>query len=347
MERSISAFFVGSASSFHEMIVLIALLLYSFVGAVAAEDIPALREIPATVAAAHPELTQQRTTLLQDRGVLRTRTQMHNGECRNVESGTPEDTRCSSALATLTTDVERHIQASSRFNKVVVLQTGIDDTRARIKDDQNQLQRLGIPVVADAFETWAALGEGQKRALEESTIMSAISLGVNFLKEGSRTVKSLNPPKANALIKQLTEAGVTDPFLERGIREVAMTSGKPEMAKNVEAVAERIEKLRKGYAVGQVAATEGSSARETQLKALAAVLGTFLESPGARVAEASSEFFVTYYYAEKARGVIEPDLKRIIELPDQQLENVKRLSSKMRKDVEHLNQLKQNLRSLP
>jgi tetratricopeptide (TPR) repeat protein len=104
---------------------LFAAIAFLFAASAGAADIPPLAEIEPALAAAHPDLVKQRAALRKERDAMRDATRRHNQACSQVEPGSAADARCSKALATLTSQVDRHIQASNTYNdqhRIAVLQ---------------------------------------------------------------------------------------------------------------------------------------------------------------------------------------------------------------------------------
>lgn len=79
-------------------------------------DIPPLGVIPVAVAEANPSLVTQRAALQTERNGLRARKNSHNGVCSEVNESDPKLESCTQELQILTQDVERHVEASNRFN---------------------------------------------------------------------------------------------------------------------------------------------------------------------------------------------------------------------------------------
>jgi hypothetical protein len=84
-----------------------------------AGQIPALLDLSPGVAAAHPELVQERATLVAERQVLRSRTGTQNAQCSSVEEGSALEATCRESLSRLNTDVSAHIAKSNSFNAAV------------------------------------------------------------------------------------------------------------------------------------------------------------------------------------------------------------------------------------
>jgi len=81
-----------------------------------ARELPLFLDIPAALAATHPDLVTRRANLVQARDALRNRTANHNAECDNVEVGSAQESSCIAARATLAADIDRHAEASDAFN---------------------------------------------------------------------------------------------------------------------------------------------------------------------------------------------------------------------------------------
>jgi hypothetical protein len=216
------------------------------------------------------------------------------------------------------------------------LREAIDHSRARIKEDQKSFQRLGFATVSDAFETWGSLADDERRELWKGTILSALTLGLQAIEMASRPIGSFTFRQANSLITRFRAKRISEPFLEQGIRKVAMTSGKPEMMRNVRHLADAIDQ-----GLGTSGALVGLS--NGQLEALATLPAVFLKSAEAKAAEALGETIVDFVFAQKAFGVIEPDLNRVLDLADRELSDVHRLSVSIKADINRLNDSKQRL----
>ncbi len=81
-----------------------------------AGDIPGLSVMQPEIAATHQELVTQREALLKERKALLDRTNRHNTLCETVEVGSAADASCTKAYATLEMAINKHVQASERYN---------------------------------------------------------------------------------------------------------------------------------------------------------------------------------------------------------------------------------------
>lgn len=117
--RAILKSLIVSPAGLLALIVALAASLLS--GHAFAVDIPPLGVIPAAVAEANPSLVTQRDALQIERNELRTRTQSHNSVCSEVSESDPTYAGCTQELQSLTKDVERHVEASNRFNAALAM----------------------------------------------------------------------------------------------------------------------------------------------------------------------------------------------------------------------------------
>jgi hypothetical protein len=86
---------------------------------VQATKIPALPEVPSSIAASRPALVTKRDALLAERKALYERTADHNKLCSAVEVGSAAEASCTSAYVPLEKTIMRHIAASEEFIAVV------------------------------------------------------------------------------------------------------------------------------------------------------------------------------------------------------------------------------------
>ncbi len=105
---------IGSPAGLLALMVALAAVLLS--GHAVALDIPPLGVISSATVDTNPALVTQRSALQAERNELRTRTQAHNSVCNEISERDPKLASCTQELQTLTQDVERHIDASKRFN---------------------------------------------------------------------------------------------------------------------------------------------------------------------------------------------------------------------------------------
>lgn len=92
-------------------------LLFLIAGSAVAQEIPALSVIQPEIAAANPQLVNQREALLKERKTLLDRTNRHNETCSAVEAGSAADASCTKAYGALSAAIKSHIQASHQYNE--------------------------------------------------------------------------------------------------------------------------------------------------------------------------------------------------------------------------------------
>ncbi len=142
------------------------LFVLLFTGVASAAEIPALPNVSAAVAAAHPDLAAWRTSLVNERSVLRSQTKSHNSVCDAVEEGSAADASCTHALTVLSAKIARHVEASWKFiekhlidsiNLMAKSRRGwSDDELARLDAALNKLKPDGDPNVTniEIRQTW-------------------------------------------------------------------------------------------------------------------------------------------------------------------------------------------------
>ena len=93
-----------------------AAVLQGLAGSASAQQIPALVALPATVAAANPDLVGRRAALKQERARLHGKIESLNARCDAVEEGSAAEASCKSDQAVLLSALNSHIQQSTDFN---------------------------------------------------------------------------------------------------------------------------------------------------------------------------------------------------------------------------------------
>jgi hypothetical protein len=94
------------------------------VPAASSRRIPALPEVPAAVAAAHPEFAARRAALVRERAAFHARVGEQYARCKSVEVGSPQDESCIRQRQALEVELDRHIARSNRFIAALHAVTG-------------------------------------------------------------------------------------------------------------------------------------------------------------------------------------------------------------------------------
>lgn len=84
-----------------------------------AQQIPALAELPASVATSNPDLVSRRAALTQEREALHGKIDGLNARCIAVAKGSAAETLCHGDQTTLLASLNSHIQRSNDFNAAV------------------------------------------------------------------------------------------------------------------------------------------------------------------------------------------------------------------------------------
>src|SRR5215472_9547224 len=82
----------------------------------AAQEVPALEEIPADVAQARPDLAADRASLVSERANLRSRWDEQREKCKNVMENTDLWNTCIQLRGELQAALKAHIARSKAFN---------------------------------------------------------------------------------------------------------------------------------------------------------------------------------------------------------------------------------------
>lgn len=85
----------------------------------AQENIPAIQELPARVAAGRPDLVARRAALLSERQALHAKKDSYNAACSAVEEGSAREASCRGAGAALRAEIKAHVRQSVDFNVTV------------------------------------------------------------------------------------------------------------------------------------------------------------------------------------------------------------------------------------
>ena len=152
----------------------------------AAAQIPALLNLSPGVTAAHPELVQERATLVADRQVLRSRTGTQNAQCSSVTEGSALEATCRNSLSRLNADVSAHIAKSNSFNaavrqaesdlapadnsnpscgQVASLQSQFSELNRRIGVDRQVVRNFGFDETSEQIEYWGGFARAAAGAI--------------------------------------------------------------------------------------------------------------------------------------------------------------------------------------
>ena len=146
----------------------------------------------------------------------------------------------------------------------------------------------GFAKTVDDINEWQKLDQKARTAKMYDTL----GLLLASAQSGSAVVGSLTPPQANTAISRLRAAGINSASLNRAIRKLAGTAGKPPVAEDIN-----------NFLIGLTVTKDASSlvdspvTRESKLTALSAVLGYFEADPTLGLLAADLTFTTSSMYA--------------------------------------------------
>lgn len=322
--------------------------------AIASESIPFLRPVPASLAPdVRQHLTDERAALSEVFRRLKSDVDTFKKACANVEDGTAADAKCASEDAGLEARRSEYIKHAKAYNTetTTALEARIASLTGAIHRDEQAIRNLRVGKSGAQFTDWVEISSDAQKERDEQfkealhgageQILEAAS--ANALEHGLDRVASLNPPKANRLISELRNAGVTDPYVEELLRSIASTPGKPQKVRSAQALIHRLEQMHHVWNLEDMSDTSDSA----KWRAGAEVLGIFVDDPRMRLIgmltldTVRASFYSVHnnIVRQVALSQIE-DLTRLTEL---QLQDLKILSAKLQNDVKALHDAKREL----
>ena len=190
---------------------------------------------------------QQRAKLLDERNKLEQEIQSQRSQCEHVEVGTAQWEFCNKWRSKLGNEYDDYSNSVKNFNQDLIRGTEVlvRDLHDRVKIEVKSLKDLNLEKRAEDlskdFEEWGKLADETKVEWEREILKTLLGLAKQAVevlaiesmvwgtKAGTKVITSLNPPEANRWITWLKSVGLNDPQLFDAIRQVAYTSGKPEM----------------------------------------------------------------------------------------------------------------------
>jgi hypothetical protein len=334
---------------------LLACMCLLVAGAAAADEpIPSLRSVPASLAAdARARLAGERSKLSDAFDALNQDVGRFEARCRGVATGTPDDAQCQTDDTTLEGRRSEYISEANAYNSEVLaaLNARVDTLAQAIKHDQQAIRNLGAGRNAGEYDDWVGMSadaekerdEQCKEALREAGKEVLEAAFKNALEHGLDKIGSFNPPKANALITRMRNAGFHSPFIEAQLRKVAYTAGKPEMREDAKALIEMLEKSKDAWDLDDL--TDASDSKKWE--AGASVLGLFVEDKRLELIGKLTlqEVRASFYSVNNniVRRLAMSEVDDLTRLNEMQLQNLKILSAKLTSDVKLLRQARSDL----
>jgi len=303
---------------------------------------------PALLERQFVELGKRRETLVEQFKSVNSQRLKFNDGCRKVKkSDVPKVQQCRQDEPVIRRAMRAYGAALKKWEKdvdhaemVAKLEQDIDRLSERIKSHQQAIRNLGFPTSVQQFKEWHDLSEAAKEDFKKAAISAVFAEGFIAAQSTLKVVKSLNPPKANTLVRELKEAGINSPELFKLIRKVALVKGKPEMAKDIKPVLKRSSEL------VDIALLDKGPTMEAKLRGLATLLSWFVEAPVLNKFLARGDFAVTTVYSFYTIHEVGIGVAQLTKITEQQLEGLEGIVALMKKDMKSLKDSQEKLRIL-
>ena len=294
------------------------------------------------------ELAEGRVTLVEQFKSVNSQRLEFNGRCLKVKKSlTSRVQECRQdelgirrAMRAYAVGLRDWEQAVDRAVAEAKLEQEIDRFAGKIKGHQQAIRNIGLPTSAQQFEEWHDLSSDAKDDFQTAALSAVFAEGLIAAQSTLKVVKSLNPPKANTLVRELKESGINSPQLFKLIREVALVKGKPEHAKIIKPLLKRSREL------VDLAMLDKKTTREAKLRGLATLLGWMVENPVLNKFLARADFGVTAIYSFYTIQKVGTGVKQLSKITQQQLDGLERIVGMMKKDMKALKASKEKLRIL-
>jgi hypothetical protein len=215
-----------------------------------AQEIPALTDLPASVAAANPDLVSRRALLAQERVTLHGRIDNLNAQCAAVKEGSTAEASCKRDQVALLSALDSHIQQSKDFDAAAhaAIQTPIvpnlaNDPNAallsagqlRLVDSRIANLQRAIALLGDSNSEWARERRHVLEDMHEDTINASME-GVDLLTLGlaqcAKVVaqSNLSGMRMNVLWAAFQEPLAKLPSEEKRLKRILETTQNPNLA---------------------------------------------------------------------------------------------------------------------
>ena len=215
--------------------------------------------------------------------------------------------------------------ADAQGTSCAVARTQLTTATAAVTRDQQAIASLKFNQNVEALEEWRRLDEKARFDKYMSEAGALISASKALVKAG----KSLTPPLANTAITRLRNAGYYEPSLERAIRSIAATPGKPVVGDPALKFLTTIDTARKAVSVSVQPSKWNAS-----LKALSAVLGMVQTSPQLKLLAADLDFATASVYSMYVGLLYEEAIESMTQRTVSDLATLQKLSQQLSTDVD-------------
>ena len=328
-------------------------------GAAVAQDdqIPSLVQVPMSLPSdVRAHLSDTRSGLSGTYDALNTDVNAFEATCGHVAAGSPEDVKCQAPYTALEARRSDYISKATAYNTEVRtdLEARVAALHAVIKRDQQAIRNLGVAKTAGEYDSWVDLSsdaekerdEQCKEALREAGKDVLEAAVMNALEHGLDKIGSLNPPKANALITRLRNAGISNTYIETMLRKIAYTPGKPDKMRDAKELIHYLEQSKDVWNLDDL--TNASDSKKWE--AGADVLGLFVQDKRLELIGKLTlqEVRVSFYSVNNniVRRLAIDEVDDLTRLNELQLQDLKILSAKLESDVKTLRQAKSDLAAM-
>jgi hypothetical protein len=220
------------------------------------------------------------------------------------------------------------------------VQAQISQARQQIEVDQQAIRNLGIEKSSEAFVEWESLAEQVQRNKEKEFLNGLLTFSLTSTTQAIKAGKSLNPWSVNKTISLLKTRLLWNPTIDKALRTLARTPGKPGIAQEY---TEALENMGKAIDVIKLDKNTDMSAH---LDLSSTLLSWGVKDPRLAFGLAGVSFMTSLAYAGQQGFYIQPVVDQLLEMTGQQLKALARIRQLMEVHVKELNRMKDLARTL-
>lgn len=332
---------------------VVAVVLLAFSLPVLAQQMPALTALSPVVATSNPELTTRRSMLMQQREALHGKVDSFNSSCASVTKGSASEASCLKTQAKLHSLLESHIRQSDEFNASVEAaiqnpirpgygndapppgRTSFCTAKLRVAADKRAIQQLNLGIDPSNFEAFTAASEAQKAEFENQLRGALVDQAFEATAMAASSVAALNPWTVNKNINELRAIGLGDDRLFAGLRKIAETRDKPEMALAYKDLLDFVRAWKEGVDTGKDMANDvrEREGKSPELRLLLGVLRTAQGNPDLGVLVTAADLGLSLAYLR----YVSPEVENLSKMTDDTLALLKSRIKRLKADVDALN----------
>jgi hypothetical protein len=318
----------------------------------AAQQIPALAALAATLTTSNPELAGRRVALMQERTILHDKINGLNAKCAAVAKGSALAASCLKNQAELLSALNSHIRQSNNFNAAaqaaIVASTSpalvptsspanvkFCAAKLKVSADERAIQQMNFGNDERSFEMFENVSKAQKTKFEGKALGALLDQGIEATKIAANSARSLNPWNVNTKINELRAMGLNNDMIFTGLRKLAATEDKPAMAEAYKDLVGLVQSAKEGYDTGKDMAKEPQNAT---LRLLLGVLKVAQGNPELGIAVTAADFGESFAYL----GYMSVEVGDLAQVTDDKLVLLKSRIERLKADVVSLKAAKQD-----